>query len=169
MFLKDVTNVPTRSQTILSKLGIINQDLIVKHVHVVNQLEWGMHVWLSKGMKVEAFRNYLQFSIFHFCSIIESPGRGWLYSPIVCGDTMCVNPTENVTGTRGKKAKPALQEHIFGLFKEPDLSWKKIQITHWFVNCRRLLWQTSDVVQSQGEGFCHIIFQWTKMFCSRWT
>ena len=36
MFLKDVTNVPTRSQSILSKLGKIRQELTVKNVHVVN-------------------------------------------------------------------------------------------------------------------------------------
>ena len=36
MFLKDVTNVPTRSQSILSKLGKICQELTVENVHVVN-------------------------------------------------------------------------------------------------------------------------------------
>ena len=41
MFLKDVTNVnvtnvPTRSQSILSKLGKICQKLTVENVHVVN-------------------------------------------------------------------------------------------------------------------------------------
>ena len=36
IFLKDLTNVPTRSQSILSKLGKINQELSVENVHVVN-------------------------------------------------------------------------------------------------------------------------------------
>ena len=36
MFLKDVTNVPTHSQSILSKLGKIRQELTVENVHVVN-------------------------------------------------------------------------------------------------------------------------------------
>ena len=36
MFLKDLTNVSTRSQSILSKLGKINQELTVENVHVVN-------------------------------------------------------------------------------------------------------------------------------------
>ena len=35
-FLKDVTNVPTRSQSILSKLRKIRKELTVEHVHVVN-------------------------------------------------------------------------------------------------------------------------------------
>ena len=34
--LRDVTNVPTRSQSILSKLGKIHQELTVGNVHVVN-------------------------------------------------------------------------------------------------------------------------------------
>ena len=36
MFAKDVTNVPTRSQSILSKLGQIHQELTVENVHAVN-------------------------------------------------------------------------------------------------------------------------------------
>ena len=36
MFLKDVTNVPTRSQSIMSKLVKIGQELTVENVHVVN-------------------------------------------------------------------------------------------------------------------------------------
>ena len=36
MFLKDVTNMPTCSQSILSKLGKIRQEFTVKNVHVVN-------------------------------------------------------------------------------------------------------------------------------------
>ena len=36
MFLKDVANVPTRSQSILSKLGKIRRELTVENVHAVN-------------------------------------------------------------------------------------------------------------------------------------
>ena len=34
MFLKDAGNVPTRSQSILSKLGKFHQELTVENVHV---------------------------------------------------------------------------------------------------------------------------------------
>ena len=36
MFSKDVTNVPTHSQSILCQLGKIRQELPVENVHVVN-------------------------------------------------------------------------------------------------------------------------------------
>ena len=150
MFLKDVTNVPTRSQTILSKLGIINQELIVKHVHVVNQLEWGMHVWLSKRMKVEAFGNYLQFSIFHFCSIIESPGRVWLYSPIVCRDTMCVNPTENVTRTSGKMSQTSTPDTHFWAVQRARFELKK-NSNHTLV-CQAEGWSDKSQMWSNPRG-----------------
>ena len=36
MFSKDMTNMPTHSQIILSQLGKIRQELTVENVHVVN-------------------------------------------------------------------------------------------------------------------------------------
>ena len=54
-FLKDVTNVPTRSQIILSKLGKICQEFTVENVHVVNHgvrntcfIKWDRLTWTWK-------------------------------------------------------------------------------------------------------------------------
>ena len=58
MFSKDVTNVPTRSQSILSQLEKICQELTVENVHVVNH---GVRnacfiKWDRTSVNVEAFR-----------------------------------------------------------------------------------------------------------------
>ena len=56
MFLKDVANVPTRSQSILSKLGKIRQELTVENVHVVNGVRDACLIkWDRINVNVEAF------------------------------------------------------------------------------------------------------------------
>ena len=57
MFLKDVTNVPTRSQSILSHWGKISQELKVENVHVVNHgVRDGSSIkWVRINVNVEAF------------------------------------------------------------------------------------------------------------------
>ena len=57
MFLNDVTNVPTRSQSILSKLGKISQELTVENVHVMNHgvRDACLIKWHRINVNVEAF------------------------------------------------------------------------------------------------------------------
>ena len=57
MFLKDVTNVPTRSQSILSKLGKIRHDLTVENVHMMNHgvMDACLIKWDRIKVNVEAF------------------------------------------------------------------------------------------------------------------
>ena len=59
MFSKDVTNVPTRSQSILSQLGKIRQELTVGNVHVVNHgVRDACFIKRNKtNMKMEAFES----------------------------------------------------------------------------------------------------------------
>ena len=54
---RDVTNVPTRSQSILSKLGNIYQELTVEFVHVVNHgvRDICLIEWDRIDVAVEAF------------------------------------------------------------------------------------------------------------------
>ena len=66
MFLKDVTNVPTRSQTILSKLGMIHQELTVEKVHVVNHgvrdtclIKWDRIKWTWKPWPSPLLQNFI--------------------------------------------------------------------------------------------------------------
>ena len=57
MLVKDVTNVPTRSQSILSKLGEIRQELTVANVHVMNHgvMDPCLIKWDRNKVNVEAF------------------------------------------------------------------------------------------------------------------
>ena len=57
MFSKDVTNVPTRSQGILSQLGKIRQELTVENVHVVNHgvRDACFIKWNKTNVNMEAF------------------------------------------------------------------------------------------------------------------
>ena len=57
MFLKDATNVPTHSQSILSKLGKIRQELTVEIVHVMNHgvMDACWFKWNRIKVNVEAF------------------------------------------------------------------------------------------------------------------
>ena len=59
MFLKYLTNAPTRSQSLLSKLGKIHQELTVENVHVVNHgvRDTCLIEWDRINVNVEAFES----------------------------------------------------------------------------------------------------------------
>ena len=104
MFSKDVTNVPTRSQSILSQLGKICRELTVENVHVVNHgvRDTCFIKWDGTSVNVEAFGSWGRGGGPGACS----PEKFWNLGPL-----------------NGWKCIRNFANHMFFVSKSMTLPW----------------------------------------------